>query len=156
MMEKSKKQTKYALDDMDTKIIRELQANGKITYKEIAQKLDVSDGMVRFRVDRLLKKDILKISASVNPMYFDNCVAALIGINLEKREHRVIMNKIATMKGVCSVCNLTGRYDLMVEVFFDSREELRRFLMEDLGDIGGVTFSETFIYLDAVNKWLEL
>lgn len=151
-----KTQSKYALDEMDKKIIRELQENGKITYKEIAQKLGVSDGMVRFRTDRLIKNKILKISASVNPMYFDNSVAALVGINLEKRDHKAIMTKIVQIPGVRSVCNLTGRYDLMVEVFLESREELRKFLMEDLVDIGGVKFSETFIYLDAMNKWLEL
>jgi Lrp/AsnC family transcriptional regulator for asnA, asnC and gidA len=42
-----------------------------------------------------------------------------------------------------------------VEVFFGSREALKEFLVSDLSQIGGITFTETFIYLDARNKWVE-
>ncbi len=59
------------------------------------------------------------------------------------------------MSGVKSVCNAAGRYDLLVEVFFDSREALKIFLVSDLSQIGDITFTETFVYLDALNKWVE-
>jgi len=98
---------------------------------------------------------LLKITALVNPLYFENSIVALVGMSLEKRDHRQIMEKIARLSGVKSVINSTGRYDLLAEVFFHSREELRSFLMEDLNQIGGILSSETFIYLDAIRKWVE-
>ena len=140
-MERKNSDAKYKLDEMDKQIILELQKNGKASYKEIAKKLDVSDGTIRFRTERMTQKGILKISASVNPLYFDNSIVALVGINLKKRDHRKVMEQIAQLKGVKSVCNLTGRYDLIVEVFLESREELRKFLMEDLTNIEAVQFS---------------
>jgi Lrp/AsnC family transcriptional regulator for asnA, asnC and gidA len=77
-------------------------------------------------------------------------------MELEKRTHKITMNKISQLKGVVSVCNVSGRYDLLVEIFLESRQDLNRFLIESLSSIGGINRTETFIVLDAINKWVEL
>ncbi len=98
------------MDDLDRKIVIELEKNGRTSYKDIAKKLKVSDGTIRFRTRRMIQKNI----------------------------------------------NATGRYDLLVEVFLDSQKELNKFLMEDLSKIGGIKATETFVCLDAINKWVEM
>lgn len=149
------KSEKYLPDDIDRKIIAELQKNGRESFKNIAKKLDLSDGTIRLRVGKMSAEGLLKITAQINPLYFENSITALVGMSLEKRDHRRLMEKIAMLNGVKSVINSTGRYDLLAEVFFHSREELRSFLMEDINQIGGILSSETFIYLDALRKWVE-
>ncbi len=146
---------KYMPDDIDKKIVAELQKDGRTSYKVIAKKLNLSDGTIRLRTAKMIKNNFLKISASVNPFFYEHSITALIGMNLEKRDHKKIMQKIARIKGVKSVTNSTGRYDLLVEVFFHSREELRLFLMENITKVGGIMFSETYVYLEAINKWVE-
>ena len=146
---------KYMPDDIDRQIIAELQKNGRTSFKDIARKLELSDGTIRLRVGKMIAEGLLKITAQVNPLYFENSIVALVGMSLEKRNHRQIMEKIVRMNGVKSVINSTGRYDIVAEVFFHSREELRSFLMEDLNKIGGILSSETFIYLDAIQKWVD-
>ena len=148
------KSPKYLPDAIDRQIISELQKNGRESFKNIARKLDLSDGTIRLRTGKMIAEGLLKITAQVNPLYFENSIAALVGMGLEKRDHRQIMEKIVRLSGVKSVINSTGRYDLLAEVFFHSREELRSFLMEDLNRIGGILSSETFIYLDAIRKWV--
>ena len=145
----------YMPDDIDRQIIAELQKNGRTSFKDIARKLELSDGTIRLRVGKMIAEGLLKITAQVNPLYFENSIVALVGMSLEKRDHRQIMEKIVRMNGVKSVINSTGRYDIVAEVFFHSREELRSFLMEDLNKIGGILSSETFIYLDAIQKWVD-
>lgn len=147
---------KLLIDDLDRKIIRELQKNGRISYKDVAKKLNVSDGTIRFRTNRLVKSGVLRISASINPFIPETNIAALVGMQLEKRTHRRTMAKISELKGVVSVCNVTGDFDLFVEVLVDSREELNKFLVEDLSKIEGIRTTETFVYLDAINKWIEM
>ncbi len=144
------------LDEIDYKIIDALQKNGRASYKKIARDLGVSDGTVRFRTDRLIKNHILRISASINPLYFENSIVAQVGVNLEKRANRIVMEEISRLKGVQSVINVTGRYDLIIEVFVNSRSELRKFLVEDLSTIKEICSSESFIYLEAVNKWVKM
>ncbi len=149
------KQKKYIPDDIDKKIAAELKKNGRTSYKIIAEKLNLSDGTIRLRTTKMIDNNFLKISASINPFFYENSIMGMIGMKLEQRDQTVIMKKISKLKGVTSVINLTGKYDLLVEVFFNSREELRSFLVEDLDKVGRVLSSETFIFLDAINKWVE-
>jgi DNA-binding Lrp family transcriptional regulator len=145
---------KYRPDEIDKKIVAELQKDGRVAYNVIAKKLNLSDGTIRLRTAKMIENDFLKISASVNPFFYENSITAMIGMKLERREHTRIMKKIGQIKGVTSVVNLTGRYDILVEVFFHSREELRSFLVEDLNKVGGILSTESFVLLDAINKWV--
>ena len=146
----------FQTDHIDRAIVKALQKNGRESYKNIAKELDVSDGTVRLRVEKMIKNDYLKISASVDPLFFENCIMAQIGLNLDEPANKEVMEKISRFKGVQSVNNVTGRYDLVIEVFVDSRNELRQFLIEDLATISGVRGTESFVFLEAINKWAEI
>ena len=146
------------MDDLDRKIIKELQKDGRLSYKEIARKLNVSDGRVRFRTQRLIRGEKIRITASVNPFGLENWVTVLVGINLdlEKGRHRGTMETLDSLNGVVSVTNVTGRFDLVIEVFMESRKLLKEFLMEELSNVKGIKSTETFLYLESINKWIEL
>jgi len=150
------KKKSLQLDDLDRKIIGELQKNGRVSYKDISKRLKVSDGTIRFRVGKMIRNNFLRIMASVNPFALDNSILALVSMQLERRTQKQTMETISQLRGVVSVTNVTGRYDLLVEVFLDSQKELNKFLMDDLSRIGGIKATETFVYLDAINKWVEM
>jgi len=144
------------LDDLDRKIIGELQKNGRVSYKDISKRLKVSDGTVRFRVGKMIRNNFLRIMASVNPFALENSILAVVAMQLERRTQKQTMETISQLRGVVSVTNVTGRYDLLVEVFLDSQKELNKFLMDDLSKIGGIKATETFVSLDAINRWVEM
>ena len=144
------------LDDIDRKIIFKLQEDGKASSKEIAEALKVSDGTIRFRMNKLINRGLLNIAGSINPFSFKNGIAAFVGMELEKRTHAKTMKSISNLDGVVSVCNVSGKYDLLVEVFLESRKDLNKFLIEDLSHIDGINRTETFIILDALDKWMKL
>ena len=145
----------YRIDEIDRQIIRELQVDGRVSFRTIAETLNIADGTVRTRVNRLTELGILKISAMINPFHFKNSILAHIGMQLESRIHHEVMRKIADLDGVLSVCNTAGEFDLMVEVFLHSRDELNHFLFVLLPTIEGIKSTHTFVYLDARNKWIE-
>ena len=144
------------MDTLDRKIIRELQNNGKATSKELEKRLKVSDGTIRFRMKRMVKQKLVRITALANPFSFKDGILGFVGMELEKRTHQKTMEKISNINGVLTVCNVTGRFDLLAEFFFESRQELKKFLIEDLSKIAGINRTETYIILDAINKWIEL
>ena len=146
----------WDLDDLDRQIIWELQESSRKTSKEIAEKLRVSDGTIRYRMNRMLKRSCLRFAASINPFFFRDGILAYIGMRLERRTQVKTMEKISKVKGVLSVSNVTGTYDLLVEAFFESRQELQYFLVEGLAKIGSINRTDTFIVLDSLNKWVEL
>jgi len=143
------------IDHMDRQIIDALQKNGRESFKSIAQKLGVSDGTVRLRTERMIRSGYLRISASVNPMFFEDGLTATVGVSLEGRANAEIMRAIAALDGVQSVANVSGRFDLLVEIHVASRNELRRFLVDDLSAVGGIQNTETFLYLETIDKWVR-
>jgi Lrp/AsnC family transcriptional regulator for asnA, asnC and gidA len=149
------KKKPLTLDEIDHSIIRELQRNGRESYKNIARKLNVSDGTVRLRTERMIREGYLRISASVNPLFFGDTLTAMIGITLSIPANRALMNRVSSLTAVQSVINVTGRYDLILEVFVQSRKDMHRFLVEELASISEITSTESFIYLEAMNKWVE-
>jgi DNA-binding Lrp family transcriptional regulator len=154
--EKLMERDSFSLDSLDKRIILELRRDGRASYRDVAKKLNVSDGAIRFRVNRMIEKRVLRISALIDPFSQEGYINALIGMQLERRTQRETMREIAKLKDVLSVCNSTGEYDLFVEVLLESREALNRFLFEDLSRIDGIKSTETFVFLDALNKWVEL
>lgn len=152
---KNVNEKEITLDHTDRRIIAALQENGRESYKNIAQRLGVSDGTVRLRTERLLKSGYLRVSASVNPMFFEDGLTATVGVSLEGRANAQIMRAIANLDGVQSVSNVSGRFDLLVEIHVASRSDLRRFLVDDLSALGGIQNTETFLYLETINKWVQ-
>jgi len=154
-LKKNSQIREVGMDETDYRIIKELQENGRRSYKEIAKKLKVSDGTVRLRTEKMIKEGLLSIKALIDPFKFENRIYALIAVNLERRGHAVKMKQISKLKGVVSVLNPAGRFDLFVEVFLESRKELSDLLLNMFTKVG-VIGNETFIYLDGIDRWIAL
>ena len=57
-----------SLDDLDFRIIELLQADARMSSREMAQHLGgISDRVVRYRIDRLLKHKVVRVQAIVDP-----------------------------------------------------------------------------------------
>ncbi len=77
----------HNLDDIDRKIILELQEDARRQSKIIAKKLKVSEGTIKNRVTRLKNRGILKLEARVNPFALPNTISALVGVNHKECDH---------------------------------------------------------------------
>jgi Lrp/AsnC family transcriptional regulator for asnA, asnC and gidA len=152
-----KKVTGRDIDDLDKKMILELQEDARASFKDIARKLRVSEGTVRNRVIRLIDEGILKLQARVDPFAFPHKIAALVGVNLRERHPEKQMEKIKKIPCVTSVWNATGRYDLFFEVMVDSLKELNEVLLKiDRDYVRGISQTETFITLSSGTKFFKL
>jgi len=152
-----KKVTGRGIDELDKKIILELQEDARASFKDVARKLRVSEGTVRNRVLRLIGEGILKLQARVNPFAFPHKISALVGVNLKERHPEKQMEEIRKIPCVTSVWNATGRYDLFFEVMVDSLKELNEVLLKiDRDYVRGISQTETFITLSSGTKFFKL
>ncbi|MBW2059845.1 MAG: Lrp/AsnC family transcriptional regulator [Deltaproteobacteria bacterium] len=151
-------QSEKPIDDLDKRIILELQEDARRPYREIAKKLGVSEGTIRNRVTRLIEKGILKLQARVDPFAFPHKISAIVGVTLgEKRHPEEKMKEIEKIPCVTSVWNVTGRYDLFFEVMVDSLQELNDVLFRiDLYNARGISKTETFVTLSSNTKYFKL
>jgi Lrp/AsnC family transcriptional regulator for asnA, asnC and gidA len=147
----------HNLDDIDRKIILELQEDARRQFKIIAKKLNISEGTIKNRVTRLKNKGILKLEARVNPFALSNTISALVGVNLKERDHEKKINELEKIPAVTAVWNATGRFDLFFEVMVDSLDSLNDILFrEDLNRIDGIRYTEIFLTLSSNTKYFKI
>lgn len=145
------------IDELDRKVILELQHDARRLYKDIAKKLKVSEGTVRNRVRRLVDNGFLVLQARVNPFAFPHKISALVGVRIKGRETEKTLERIEKIPCVTSIWNASGRYDLFFELMVDSLQELNDILFREvLGKIRGVSYTETFITLNSKTKFYKL
>ena len=139
-------------DATDWKIIQILR-QGIQPNSKIAEMLDVSEGMIRRRIQNLKEAGILELKALINPEVLENQQLAVIGVNVA--ESRILDSKakeIARLDNVLSVSIASGRYDLLVEILVDSNKGLVKFLTQSLSTIKEITKTESFLLLKNYNK----
>jgi Lrp/AsnC family transcriptional regulator, regulator for asnA, asnC and gidA len=140
----------YTVDELDRKIIEELQANGRESFRRIAARLGVSEATVRGRYARMTAAGILQVVGVTNPLGlgFDQ---ALVGVRTSGPPERVA-DEIARWPEADYVVVTAGQFDLVVEVVASSRRELLD-LTNRMRALDEVVSTETFFYLE---MWKQL
>jgi len=140
------------LDPTDLQVLEILRKDGRATFAEIAAQLHVSPGMIRQRYNRLVEQGYLKVVAITNPVHRGLKTMALIGIRTDGNQMLKVADKIAKLKEVVYLVVVSGRYDIMIEVFCRDHEDLLNFITEKLYGIEGVRETETFMHLKIVKE----
>lgn len=138
------------IDDTHIQIIKHLH-NGKKSFKEIAQALNLSENTVRSRVIRLMEKGVLEISGLFDPEAVTGHRLVLIGVKLNTMD---LVNKgeeFSRLKGVVSVSVVTGRFDLILMVLLKEGFGLLEFYTQEVARIKAVQSVETFVVYKGYN-----
>jgi len=138
------------VDDLDRRIIKILQADGRLSNTEIARTLEITETTVRKRIARLLDERLISIVAVPTPEASGMNLSAIIGISVELTAIHQLADAIRSYPEVRYVGMSAGRYDLMVEAFFTDQEHLLDFVTDKLGGLPGITNLETSIILKVV------
>jgi Lrp/AsnC family transcriptional regulator for asnA, asnC and gidA len=140
------------LDEIDRQIVAALQKDGREAFAQIAERLNVSAGMIRMRYNHLVELGVLRVVGVTNPMRMGYNTMALIGVKVEGDKLMDVANRIATLDEVVYLIIVSGSYDLIVEVMCRDQEHLLQFLTHRLYMIEGVRESESFIHLKIIKE----
>ena len=131
------------LDSYDIDIIRNLW-DGRTPYQEIAEKVGLTTNTVRSRVNKMLESGALQIISLVNPTALEDHQAAYIGFKVLPYKMTEALNAISKLKGVVGASSVSGRFDIMAVVMFNTEHSYQRFLEEELRLVDGLLSTETF------------
>lgn len=140
------------IDDLDTKILRELQWDSRQSYKDIARKLDIAEGTVYNRVNKMREQGIIKgfmVSIDYSKLGYD--LTALMGIITEGGSLSEIECEISKEPNVTAVYDVTGEYDAIIVAKFRGREELNN-LVKKLLAMPNVKRTYTMVVLNVVKE----
>ena len=120
-------------DDLNQRIIRLLQEDGRAAFDVIGRKLGVSGGTIRNRVARMREAGVLRIVAVVDPVAVDYEADAMLGIKTAPGiAPAALARRLEPHRAVVYVMWVGGRFDLLVEVVCDEETELAIFLDEQI------------------------
>lgn len=116
-------------DALNRQIVRLMQNDGRMSFRAIADLLNVSEGTVRNRVTWMKEAGVLTIVAVVDPTAIRYRSDAMLGIKVAPgKSPAQVADRLGKFDEVVYVLWVSGRYDLLVEVVFDTHEELTNFL----------------------------
>jgi Lrp/AsnC family transcriptional regulator, regulator for asnA, asnC and gidA len=145
------------LDQLDKEIIDLLTKDGRMSCAEIARAIGtVSERSVRYRLEKLLEEDVIRINATPVPHSLGYSVVADVFIEVEVGQVLDIAHRIAAYENVSYVACSTGESDISIQIITQNNRELYEFVTEVLGKIPGVRKTTTsmvpFIVKD-IEQW---
>ncbi len=149
-----------SLDAIDRRILRALQANGRITYDELAGQVSLSASATLRRVKRLEEAGaIAGYVAIVPPERVGLGLTAYINVRLEKHTETHKRNPMDLFRAavqswpeVVECVALTGEMDYLLRVVVEDMAHYSRFIMDTLLKHPSVEDCKTSFVLDRVKN----
>lgn len=143
-------------DETDTKILKNLLVDARLSARQLAYKLGLSTVTVLTRIKKLEQKKIITgYTARFDHQILGYDLTAIIEIKTAKGKMLEIENKIAENENVCAVYDITGPADILLIGKFKNRDELSRFV-KSLSAIPNVENTETHIVLNTIKEDFRL
>ena len=134
--------TYHQLDRVDQQIVDLLRTDGRMSYREIARRLDVSESMVRKRAGKLLESGWMRILAISDPLKLGVPIVATTYASVAPSRLEEVTDALARNEAVRYVAIGVGSRNLVVESLHATVEEVHAFIQNELGR-EGVYESET-------------
>ncbi len=124
---------------------------------EMARRIGgISERVVRYRIERIVKEGYIQISAINNPKSFGYNVTADVFLEVESNAILDVARKVSEYDCVSYVACSIGENDLSIQIVAHDTNEVYQFVTEVVGKIPGVRKTNTSIVplvLKDVYQW---
>jgi Lrp/AsnC family transcriptional regulator for asnA, asnC and gidA len=126
------------LDDLDQGIVRLLEEDGRITYQQLATRLDTTISTARRRALRLLLSGYVTVIALGNPFRLGFDEVVLFWLEVDMAQTLDVIHALEQETSIRYLSRMAGSVDIVAEAFFPDRAALLRFLDGPLSRISGI------------------
>ncbi len=143
------------IDAINIAIINHLK-DGRASFKRIAEDLGLAEGTVRSRIKKLTNEGVLSISGLINPESLPEQQIIMVGVRVKGMDLVKKGEEFSKLRGVISVCVVTGQFDLIVTAMLSKEFGLLEFFTEEVATIEHVRSVETFVVYKSFNLKVPL
>lgn len=147
------------LSELDRKIVIELEKDGRKSYSELSKMFGLSVSTLRRRINALLDKKVITITAIPDPVQVGYEINVIIGFKVQRSDLDRAVEEICKDKFNHLVSVVTGPYDIISWSLFKNMGELSDYLINRLPRIPGIISTETSLSLKYVKRtygWIGL
>jgi len=135
------------------KLLYELTKDGSISVPILSKKLGINASVLYSRIKRLQKKKLIKkFTVEIDDSLLGIGVKACVGINRDPKFKDEIHKRFMETPEVVSISEITGRFDIMIQIYAKNLEALHSVVIEKIGKINGILNTETFVELQKTDK----
>jgi len=136
-------------DEIDKEILRLLQRDGRMPYKDIAEKINKAPATVKNRISKMMDLGIVKAFVPLlNYKALGYSISAVILIQAKPGKLNDLVEFLANVDNINFVYEITGEYDVIVIGRFRNEEHLSDFVRKILGS-GAVERTVTSMIMKA-------
>ena len=145
-----------SIDETDKKIIAEYLKDARVSYREVAKRLQLAVGTVLTRTKKLENDGIIEsYSAVLNHDKLGYEIIAISEITVSKGKLTEVENAIAKLSPTCAVYDVTGENDVILISKFKSRDEMSNFTKKLLS-MSNVERTNSRIVLNTIKEDFRL
>lgn len=141
------------IDTLDRRILALLLKDARMPFVEVARRCKVSGAAVHQRISKLTETGVIDGSHfSLNPKALGFMTCAFIGIQVNLTStstHNEVFGKIQQIPEIIECHHISGKYSLLVKIYTRNNEHLKQVIVEKIQAIPEISFTETFISLEA-------
>ncbi|AYV46731.1 ArsR family transcriptional regulator [Caulobacter flavus] len=149
-----------ALDDTDRRLLRVLQADGRITNAELAKRCNLSPAATFDRVRRLRERGFITgYAALLDPAKVDRALLIFVEVVLDRTTGEVFEDFAAAIRRAPEVleCHMVaGGFDYLIKARVRDMDAYRSFLGDILVKMPGVRETRTYAVLEEVKSTVQL
>lgn len=135
------------LDEIDLRILRHLQQDGRRSFRDIAADVGVSERTVRMRVAQLRARDVLRIIGLVNPAAVGFPIVAVIELGVDEDALMGCIDILRSLPNIRFIALTTGERQLLLEAVLRTHEDLAKLIEQDFATLRGVRSTRVSIEL---------
>lgn len=140
------------LDELDIRILVELQEDARKSLREMAEKLGVAEATVYNRINKMRKAGIIqKFIPVIDYSKLGYDLIAVIGITAEGGYLIEIEEHLAEEPNVTAVYDVTGEFDVITVAKFRDRQSLNAFVKR-IASLEHVKKTYTMLVLNVVKE----
>ncbi len=147
-------QKKRNLDRYDRRILSELQADGRISWSQLASRINLSASACQRRVEALVADGIIeRFTISLNEAAIGNTVKAFVAVNVDRQNTALAQDfrrKVREHPQVQACHMISGTIDFMLEVVASDLDAFGQFIDGELLSMPAVKDASSSIVLKLV------
>ena len=140
------------LDEVDLKILRDLQRDARVSFKTIAEKVGVSEATIFVRVKKMQEKGVIKgFTTLVSPAAVGKPLTAIVLVRANPQAYSGTLDALRKIEAIYEIYDVTGQYYCILKIRTSGTDELGT-IMDEVGRIDGIAGTETIIVLRTVKE----
>ncbi len=140
------------IDEVDRVILDMLQEDARKSFREIAERANVSEATIFVRVRKLLDRGIIKrFSALVSSEQIGRGLTAFVLIDADPKRLQDVYEALSVVDDIYEIYDVTGSYYAIVKIRTTDREKLKD-IIDRIGLIEGITRTETAIVFRCIKE----